>query len=133
MWKTAFEKFQPYLFKFLKAFFHKFYLLHSWILYPIWYLQEILILVKLWQPTSMAGKIKFFMGPFLKLLWANVPQLAQEFNQLIRKTNNGRIMVILLTVKSNYFVYFQVFSKILELSAWWQSTLLEPMQRPKKY
>ena len=36
----------------------------------------------------MAGKVKFFMSPLLKLFWAKVSDLAQEFNQLIRKTNN---------------------------------------------
>ena len=49
-------------------------------------------------------------------------------------------MVILVTLKGNYFVYFQIFSKVLESSTitlslrlsdptWWQSTLVEP----KKY
>ena len=56
---------------------------------------------------------------------------------------HARIIVILVTLKGN-FLYFQVFSKILGLSTmtlsssfsdptWWQSTLVEPMERSKKY
>ena len=37
----------------------------------------------------MAGKVKFFMSSLLKLFCAKVSDLAQEFNQLIRKTNNA--------------------------------------------
>ena len=50
LWKTAFKKFQvlrsawvrPYRLTFLKAVFHKFYLVHSWILCPI-YNKELII------------------------------------------------------------------------------------------
>ena len=55
---------------------------------------------------------------------------------------HARIMVILVTLKGN-FLYFQVFSKIgiidddnvieFQRSDLVQSTLVEPMQRPKKY
>ena len=37
----------------------------------------------------MAGEVKFFMSSFLKLLWAKVPDFAQKFNPLIRKTDNA--------------------------------------------
>ena len=37
----------------------------------------------------MAGKVNFFMSPLLKFFLAKVSDLAQEFNQLIRKTNNA--------------------------------------------
>ena len=37
LWKTAFEKFEEHIpSNFLKAVFHKFYLVHSWILCPIY-------------------------------------------------------------------------------------------------
>ena len=36
----------------------------------------------------MTGKVKFFMSSLLTLLRAKVSDLAQEFNQLIKKTNN---------------------------------------------
>ena len=35
----------------------------------------------------MTGKVWFFMSPFFKLLWAKVPDFAQKFNPLIRKTD----------------------------------------------
>ena len=37
----------------------------------------------------MAGKVKFLMSTFLKVLREKVSDLAEEFNQLIRKTKNA--------------------------------------------
>ena len=56
---------------------------------------------------------------------------------------HARMMVMIVTLKGSYFLYFQVFSKILGLLTmtlssrfndltWWQSILGEKMQRPKK-
>ena len=55
----------------------------------------------------------------------------------------ARIMVILVTLTGNYFLYFQVFPKILALSTttltsrfsdptWWQSTLVEPSEKTEE-
>ena len=51
----------------------------------LWYLLEIWVLVKLRQQSL----VKFFMSPLLKLFWAKLSDLVQEYNQLIRKTNNA--------------------------------------------
>ena len=39
--------------------------------------------------TCMAGKVKFLMSTFLKVLREKVSDLAEEFNQLIKKTKNA--------------------------------------------
>ena len=44
---------------------------------------------KTMEARCMAGKVKFFMSQLHKLFWVKVSDLAQEFHQFIRNTNNA--------------------------------------------
>ena len=105
MWKTAFKKFKVIWSAFLRAVFHKFYLVHSWVFWPI--LSLLLDVIRISMSScfphidtqGVSYSQKFFFFPiYVSQILYRIPKCKNRWwnqNLKMRKIRKGNIKNVL--------------------------------------